>query len=76
MNTITRNFYMVLHNLKVRIPIKVGPSPSKKKSCYFLDRKPFKNEKKNAFYFILKALFVLKIFRLLLRLFGHVGKTV
>ena len=29
---------------------------------------------KNAFYFILKALFVLKIFKFLSRLFGHVGK--
>ena len=30
---------------------------------------------KNAFYFILKALFVLKIFKFLSRLFGNVGKT-
>ena len=30
---------------------------------------------KNAFYFILKALFVLKIFKFLWWLFGHVGKT-
>ena len=30
---------------------------------------------KNAFYFILKALFVLKIFKFLSRFFGHVGKT-
>ena len=30
---------------------------------------------KNAFYFILKALFVLKILKFLSRLFGHVGKT-
>ena len=29
---------------------------------------------KNAFYFILKALFVLKIFKFLSRLFGHVKK--
>ena len=29
---------------------------------------------KNVFYFILKALFVLKIFKFLSRLFGHVGK--
>ena len=28
-----------------------------------------------AFYFILKALFFLKIFKFLLRLFVHVGKT-
>ena len=30
---------------------------------------------KNAFYFILKALFVLKIYKFLSRLFGHVEKT-
>ena len=30
---------------------------------------------KNAFYFTLKALFVLKIFKLLSRLFGHMEKT-
>ena len=30
---------------------------------------------KNAFYFILKAFFVLKIFKFLSRLFGHVGKN-
>ena len=31
---------------------------------------------KNAFYFILKALFVLKIFKFLSSLFGHVEKLV
>ena len=30
---------------------------------------------KNAFYFVLKALSVLKIFKLLSLVFGHVGKT-
>ena len=30
---------------------------------------------KNAFYFILKALFVLKIFKVLSGHFGHVGET-
>ena len=30
---------------------------------------------KNAFYFILKVFFVLKIFKLLCRLFGHVAKA-
>ena len=30
---------------------------------------------KNAFYFILKSLFVLKIFKFLSRLFGHVGNS-
>ena len=31
---------------------------------------------KNGFYFILKALFLFKIFKFLTRLIGHVGKTV
>ena len=30
---------------------------------------------KNTFYFVLKALFILKIFKFLSRPFGHVGKT-
>ena len=30
---------------------------------------------KNAFYFMLKALFVLKIFKFLSKRLGHVGKT-
>ena len=30
---------------------------------------------KNAFYFILKVLFVLRLYKFLSRLFGHVGKT-
>ena len=30
---------------------------------------------KNAFYFILKAPFVLKVFKLLYWIFGHVDKT-
>ena len=36
--------------------------------------KPFKNDKKNVFYFVLKAFFVLKIFKFLSRHFGHVEK--
>ena len=40
---------------------------SDKKLCYLLDRKPFKIMK-NAFYFILKARFILKIFKFLPRL--------
>ena len=54
--------------------IKVGLSPSKKICIIYLMESPFKMMK-NAFYFILKALFVLKIFKFLSRLFGHVGKT-
>ena len=54
--------------------IKVGLSPSKKICGICLIESPLKMMK-NAFYFILKALFVLKIFKFLLRLFRHVGKT-
>ena len=54
--------------------IKVGLSPSKKICVICLIESPLKMMK-NAFYFILKSLFVLKIFKFLLRLFGHVGKT-
>ena len=54
--------------------LKVGLSPSKKICVIYLIESPLK-VMKNAFYLILKALFVLKIFKLLSRLFGHVGKT-
>ena len=53
---------------------KVGLSPSKKICVICLIEIPLKMMK-NAFYFILKALFVLKLFKFLSRLFGHVGKT-
>ena len=52
---------------------KVGLSPSKKFGIICLIESPLK-EMKNAFYFILKALFVLKILKFLSRLLGHVGK--
>ena len=55
--------------------MKVGLSPSKKICVICLIENPLK-KMKNAFYFILKALFVLKLFKFLSRLFGHVGKTV
>ena len=47
------------------------------KNCYLLDWKPFLKVMKNAFYFILKALClsILRIFKFLVQLFGHVGKT-
>ena len=53
---------------------KVGLSPSKKicDNCFI--ETPLKMIKK-AFYFILKALFVLKMFEFLSWIFGHVGKT-
>ena len=36
---------------------------------------PLKMKKKNAFYFILKALFIPKIYKFSFWLFGHVEKT-
>ena len=54
--------------------LKVGLSPSKKICVICLIESPLKMMK-NAFYFILEALFVLKLFKFLSRLFGHVGKT-
>ena len=45
----------------------------KKRVIYFMES-PLKMLK-NAFYFTLKALFVLKIFKFLSWLFGHVEKT-
>ena len=52
--------------------LKLG-SHLQKKLCYLIES-PLKMMK-NVFYFILKALFILKIFRFLSQLFGHVGKT-
>ena len=63
--------------LSLKVYLKVGLSLSKKKllkKCVIcLIESPLKMVK-NAFYFILKALFVLKIIKSLSRLFGHVGK--
>ena len=54
--------------------LKVGLSPSKKIYIFNFNGKPFKNDEE-CFYFILKALFVLKAFNVLSWPFGHVGKT-
>ena len=59
---------MLINSFKVEL------SPSKKICVICLIESPLEMMK-NAFYFILKALFVLKIFKFLSRLFGHVGKT-
>ena len=53
---------------------KVGLSPSKK-ICVICLIESLLEMMKNAIYFIPKALFVLKIFKFLSRLFGFVGKT-
>ena len=52
--------------------IKVGLSASKK-NLFFCFIENLLKMMKNAFYFILKALFVLNIFKFLSRLFGRVG---
>ena len=54
--------------------VKVGLSPSKKICVICLIERPLKMMN-NVFYFILIALFILKIFKFLSRLFGHLGKT-
>ena len=56
------------------LSVKVGLSPSKKKFIICFNDSPSKMMK-NAFYFILKALFVLKIFKFLSWVFAHVEKT-
>ena len=54
--------------------IEVGLLTSKNILCYFLDWKPFKSDVK-CFLLHFEGFFVLKIFKFLSRLFGHVGKT-
>ena len=54
--------------------LKLGLSPSKKNCIICFTESPLKMMK-NAFFFILKALFLLKTFKFLLRLFDHVEKT-
>ena len=59
--TLQNNTVYDLQSIYFSITFKVGLSPSKMM--------------KNAFYFILKALLVLKILKFLSKLFGHVEKT-
>ena len=54
--------------------LKVGLSSSKKIYLICFNESLLKMLK-NAFYFILKALFILKIFGFLYRLFDHIEKT-
>ena len=58
----------------VFIHIKVELSPSKKNCFICLNENPLKMVK-NDFYFVLKAPSVLKIFRFLSWLLGHLEKT-
>ena len=57
---------------KIDQEIKVGLSPSKKNFYFCFNDSPSKMIK-NAFYFILKAYFVLKIFKFLSWVFGQVA---
>ena len=57
-------------HLKIK---KAGPSPSKKTYFICFNKSPIKMIK-NAFYFTVKAYFVLKIFNYLSWVFGHVEK--
>ena len=54
---------------------KVGLSPSKKMYVISFIESPLKMMKTAFFYFILKALFVVNIFKFLSWLFGHAEKT-
>ena len=58
----------------INIPLKVGLSPSKKIYVICLIESRLKMMK-NVFYFILKVLFVLKIFKFLSQIFSHVERT-
>ena len=58
---------------KMKFSIKVRLLPSKK-DFFICVNHSLSKMMKNSFYFILKALFVLKIFKLLSWLFGHVEK--
>ena len=55
--------------------LEVGPLPSKKEIFFICFNDSPSKMMNNAFYIILKALFVLKIFKFLSWLFGHVEKT-
>ena len=54
--------------------VKAGLSPLKKILFVGFNESPLKMMK-NAFYFILKSLFVLKIFKFLSWVFGHIVET-
>ena len=54
--------------------LKIGLLPSEKNFLICFNDRPWKMMK-NAFYFILKALLVLKVFKFLSWIFGHLEKT-
>ena len=66
---VDRMFYVSLP-----LKIKVGVSPFKK-DCSICFNESHLQMIKNGFYFILKVLFILKIFKFLSGIFGHVEKA-
>ena len=64
---------MLLYNLYT-FTFKVGLSPLKKKYFTCFNESPLKIIK-NGFYFVIKPLFALKIFKFLSLQFGNVGKN-
>ena len=66
------SFNIYIDGICKKAGLKVGPFKKKNFICF--NDSPSKMMK-NVFYFILKALFVLKIFKFLYWLFGHVEKT-
>ena len=58
------------HRVKIQKPLKGALSGLR----YFLETESPLKMMKNAFYFTLKALFVLKTFKFLFSIFGHVEK--
>ena len=67
------NNQMLLYNLYT-FTFKVGLSPLKKKYFTCFNESPLKIIK-NGFYFVIKPLFALKIFKFLSLQFGNVGKN-
>ena len=68
------NVHLPTGTMTGNISFKVGLPSFKKKNCFVcFNGSPLKLMK-NAFYFILKDIFVLKIFKVLSWLFGHVKK--
>ena len=66
---------VILHENDVKIDVKAGLSHLPNKIIFIcFNENPLKMMK-NAFYFIVKAFFVLKIFNFLFWLFGHVKNS-
>ena len=69
-----RSYKTSSRTFNLRLLIKVGFSPYKKICGVCLIERPLKMMKNVFFFFFLKAVFVLKLFKFLSRPFGHVAK--